>query len=55
MDTGSPATDDSVTKTSNELPNTASPMYNYMVTGLGLILAGLVVMKVQNRKRRENI
>ncbi|MBV7506269.1 hypothetical protein KW850_13480 [Bacillus sp. sid0103] len=55
MDTGSPATDDSVTETGNELPNTASPMYNYMVTGLGLILAGLIVMKVQKRKRRENI
>ncbi len=55
VDTDSPATDNSATESGNELPDTASPMYNYMVTGLGLILAGLIVMKMQNRKRKEYI
>jgi hypothetical protein len=55
VDTDSPVTDNSATESGNELPDTASPMYSYIVSGLGLILAGLVVMKMQNHKRRENL
>jgi len=54
-DTGSSATDNTAAESGNELPSTASPMYNYLFSGLGLILAGLIVMTFQNRKRRENI
>ncbi|MCL6572990.1 MAG: hypothetical protein K6T88_15110 [Bacillus sp. (in: Bacteria)] len=42
------------TTTGNILPNTATPMYNYFAIGLGLILSGLVAMKTQQYRRREN-
>ncbi|MEH7076890.1 GDSL-type esterase/lipase family protein [Neobacillus drentensis] len=55
VDTSSPATGDTAAESGNTLPDTASPMYNYLVSGLGLIFAGLIVLKIQNARRRENI
>ncbi|WP_284037292.1 GDSL-type esterase/lipase family protein [Neobacillus sp. 114] len=42
------------TATGHTLPNTASPMYNYLAIGLAFIFAGLFAMKLQNRKRENN-
>jgi lysophospholipase L1-like esterase len=42
------------TTSGNLLPNTATPMYNYLALGLGLILTGLVARKNQKYRRREN-
>jgi lysophospholipase L1-like esterase len=39
----------------NPLPNTASPVYNYLAIGSTLVLAGFVVMTVQNRRRKEEV
>ncbi|WP_413303067.1 GDSL-type esterase/lipase family protein [Bacillus sp. 1P10SD] len=36
------------------LPNTASPIYNTLAIGLGLILAGFTVMKIQQNRRKTN-
>jgi lysophospholipase L1-like esterase len=41
--------------TGHTLPNTATPMYNYLVLGLGLVLAGFAAMKIQQYRRRETI
>ncbi|MDF2858964.1 MAG: peptidase, partial [Neobacillus sp.] len=40
---------------SNLLPNTASPVYNYLAIGSSLVLAGFFVMTVQNRRRKEEV
>jgi lysophospholipase L1-like esterase len=40
--------------TGHTLPNTATPMYNYLAVGLASILAGLGAMKIQQFRRREN-
>jgi lysophospholipase L1-like esterase len=44
-----------ITVTGNALPDTATPMYNYLAIGLGLVLAGFAAMKVQQFRRKENI
>ncbi len=42
--------------TGNRLPNTATPIYNYLVLGLGIVMAGLVTFKLQqSRRRNQNI
>jgi lysophospholipase L1-like esterase len=41
--------------TGHALPDTATPMYNYLAIGLGLVLAGFAAMKIQQYRRRENI
>ena len=45
----------SVVATGNKLPNTASPMYNYMILGLGFLLAGFAAKKFQQVRRRKMI
>jgi lysophospholipase L1-like esterase len=40
--------------TGHALPDTATPVYNYLVLGLGVALAGFAAMKVQQFRRREN-
>ncbi|OLO28192.1 hypothetical protein BTR23_18095 [Alkalihalophilus pseudofirmus] len=36
----------------NKLPNTATPMYNYMGIGIGLLLLGAVLLLIQRLRRR---
>ncbi|MBO0959809.1 hypothetical protein J1P26_08735 [Neobacillus sp. MM2021_6] len=45
----------SVVTTGNKLPNTASPMYNYMILGLGFLLAGFAATIFQQARRRRMI
>ncbi|WP_040206136.1 GDSL-type esterase/lipase family protein [Neobacillus jeddahensis] len=51
--THTPAATTTTTATSNELPDTASPMYNYLMTGLGLVFAGLASMGIQQARKRK--
>lgn len=43
-----------VTSTGNRLPNTATPMYNYLAYGFALVLAGLVAFKLQSGRKNKN-
>lgn len=39
----------------NHLPSTATSMYNYLAIGLAFLLAGLLAMRLQHNRRKENI
>jgi lysophospholipase L1-like esterase len=46
--------EDTVESTGNNLPNTATPLYNYLAAGLVLVLVGIVALKVQRNRRNRN-
>ncbi|MFJ5714276.1 GDSL-type esterase/lipase family protein [Neobacillus sp. NPDC093127] len=51
---GGGGVDKSPVETGNHLPSTATSMYNYLAIGLALILAGLLAMRIQQKRRKEN-
>ncbi|WP_462408704.1 SGNH/GDSL hydrolase family protein [Neobacillus sp. Marseille-QA0830] len=52
--TSAPAsTSTAAATTGNVLPVTATPIFNYMAAGLALVLAGMIALKVQHRRRED--
>ncbi|MCT8137661.1 hypothetical protein H1D32_07775 [Anaerobacillus sp. CMMVII] len=46
-----PAKEDKKLGSGNKLPNTATPLYNYLLLGFGLLLIGSLSMYAQHRKK----
>lgn len=44
----------SVTSTGKKLPDTATPIYNYLAFGLILVLAGLIAFMSQHCRQKRN-